>query len=198
MNAKDASNTVLNPWSAPVTVAQIPEAGLHLDIEADGVGRLAMAKIAGLREIESARASFELTPGRDDSVHVRGSVSARVGQVCVVSLDPIENDVMEDIDVIFVPESQVRELAESVDEGDETDADREIPDPPEPIVNGVIDLGRLATDALFLGLDPYPRKPDAVFEPPSVPIDPEDHPFAALKALKNDLNSPDGKKSEQD
>jgi uncharacterized metal-binding protein YceD (DUF177 family) len=198
MKAKDVSNTVLNPWSAPVTVAQIPEAGLHLDIEADGVARLAMAKIAGLREIESARASFELTSERDDSVHVRGSVSARVGQVCVVSLDPIENDVMEDIDVIFVPESQVRELAESVDEGDETDADREIPDPPEPIVNGVIDLGRLATDALFLGLDPYPRKPDAVFEPPSVPIDPEDHPFAALKALKNDSNSPDGKKSEQD
>ena len=45
-------------------------------------------------------------------------------------------------------------------------ATAEIPDPPEPIVNGVIDLGRLATDALFLGIDPYPRKPDAVFEPP--------------------------------
>ncbi len=56
--------------------------------------------------------------------------------------------------------------------------------PPEPIVNGVIDLGRLATDALFLGINPYPRRPDAVFEPIVETPDPEDHPFAALKALK--------------
>ena len=53
-----------------------------------------------------------------------------------------------------------------------------------PIENGIIDLGRLATDALYLGVDPYPRKPDAVFEPLVEAADPEDHPFAALKALK--------------
>ena len=51
-------------------------------------------------------------------------------------------------------------------------------------MNGIIDLGRLATDALFLAIDPYPRRPDAVFEPPVVAADPEDHPFAALKALQ--------------
>ena len=38
-------------------------------------------------------------------------------------------------------------------------------DPPEPIVNGAIDLGALAAEFLMLGLDPYPRKPGAVFEP---------------------------------
>ena len=198
MTAKDRPNTIATPWSVPVTVAQIPEAGLHRDIEADGVARAALAKIAGVREIESARASFDLTPGRDDGVHVRGRVSARVGQVCVVSLDPIENDVVEDIDLLFVPESQVRELADTIVDDDEIDAGRETPDAPEPIVNDVIDLGRVATDALFLAIDPYPRKPDAVFEPPSIAVDPEDHPFAALKALKNDSNSPLGKKPVQD
>ena len=39
-------------------------------------------------------------------------------------------------------------MADLVDEAAESDV--EIPDPPEPIENGVIDLGRLATDALFL------------------------------------------------
>ena len=73
---------------------------------------------------------------------------------------------------------------------DEAESD-EIPDPPEPIVNDVIDLGRVATDALFLGIDPYPRKPDAVFEQPVVAADPEDHPFAALKALKAGKTPPD-------
>jgi hypothetical protein len=198
MTAKDRPDTIANPWSARVIVAQIPETGLHRDIEADGAARMALAKIAGVRAIESARASFDLTPGRDDSVHVRGRVSARIGQICVVSLDPIENDVVENIDLVFVPEGRVRELAKSVDDDDDADPGREIPDAPEPIVNGVIDLGRLATDALFLGIDPYPRKPDSVFVPPPSAVDPEDHPFAALTALKNDPNSRRGKKPVQD
>ena len=115
-------------------------------------------------------------------MHVAGRVQARVGQTCVVTLDPIENDIDEAIDLIFAPPEQIPALADLVDEAAESDA--EIPDPPEPIVDGIIDLGRLATDALFLAIDPYPRKPDAVFEPPAVPDDPEDHPFAALKALQ--------------
>ena len=38
-------------------------------------------------------------------------------------------------------------------------ATRRHADPPEPIENGIIDLGRVATDALYLAVDPYPRKP---------------------------------------
>ena len=76
----------------------------------------------------------------------------------------------------------------------EDDGESEIPDPPEPIENGMIDLGRLATDVLLLAIDPYPRKPDAVFEPVVIAPDPEDHPFAALKVLKPDASPPKGKK----
>jgi hypothetical protein len=172
------------PWSVPVIVAQIPDTGLHREIEADQATRDAMAVVAGLREIRSASASLDVTPERGGRVHISGRVRARIGQTCVVSLDPIENDIDEAIDLIFAPPEQIRELANLVDEAAESDA--EIPDPPEPIVNGVIDLGRLATDALFLGVNPYPRRPDAVFEPLVVAADPEDHPFAALKALKPD------------
>jgi Large ribosomal RNA subunit accumulation protein YceD len=171
-----------DPWSVPVIVAQIPDTGLHREIEADPAARDAMAAVAGLREILSASASLDLTLEKAGRVHVAGRVRARVGQTCVVSLDPIENDIDEAIDLIFAPPEQIRELAELVDEAAESDT--EIPDPPEPIVNGVVDLGRLATDALFLGIDPYPRRPDAVFEPMIESPDPEDHPFAALKALQ--------------
>ncbi len=170
-----------DPWSVPVTVAQIPEAGLHRDIEASAAEREAMAEAAGLREILSAHAALDVTPKSGGRVHVGGHVRARIGPTCVVTLDPIENEIDEPIDLIFAPPEQIPELADLVDEAVES---AEIPDPPEPIVNGVIDLGRLATDALFLGIDPYPRRPDVVFEPPVVAADPEDHPFAALKALK--------------
>jgi hypothetical protein len=167
-------------------VAQIPATGLHRDIEADEAARAALARIAGLRDIEWARASFDLTPRRDDSVHVRGRVSARVGQTCVVSLDPIENDLAEDVDLLFVPEDRIQALVAAVDHDADREDGRDIADAPEPIVNGSIDLGRLATDLLFLGIDPYPRKPDVVFAPAPDAADPEDHPFAALKTLKID------------
>jgi Large ribosomal RNA subunit accumulation protein YceD len=171
-----------DPWSVPVAVVQIPDTGLHRDIEAGPAVRQAMADVSGLREILSASASLDVTPKGGGRFHVLGRVRAQIGQTCVVTLDPILNDIDEPIDLIFAPPEQIPALSDLVDEAGESDA--EIPDPPEPIEHGMIDLGRLATDALFLGIDPYPRKPDAVFEPPMVAEDPEDHPFAALKALR--------------
>lgn len=181
-----------DPWRVPVAVEQIPETGLHRDIEASKATREAMAEVGGLREVLSASASLDLTPKSGGRFHVEGRVRARVGQTCVVTLDPIENDIDEEIDLIFAPPEQIPEMADLVD--DAAESDEEIPDPPEPIENGVIDLGRLATDALFLAIDPYPRKPDAVFEPPVAAEDPEDHPFAALKALQLDKKPPGPKK----
>jgi hypothetical protein len=192
MNRTNKTIDKADPWSVPLTVAHIPDTGLHRDIEAGRAAREAMAEVAGLREILSASASLDVTPKSAGRFHVAGHVRARIGQTCVVTLDPIENDIDEPIDLIFAPPEQIPQLADLVDEAAESDV--EIPDPPEPIVNGVIDLGRLATDALFLAIDPYPRRPDAVFEPPVVAADPEDHPFAALKALQLDPKPPDAKK----
>ena len=172
-----------DPWHVRVAVAQIPDTGLHRALEASEAVREAMAKIAGLREIRAASASFEMRLKSGGRVHVTGQLRARVGQVCVVTLEPIENEIDEPIDVIFAPVEQIPQLSDLVDDAGQSNEG--ISDPPEPIVDGVIDLGRLATDALFLAVDPYPRRPDAVFEPTPVAIDPDDHPFAALKALRS-------------
>jgi uncharacterized protein DUF177 involved in 23S rRNA accumulation len=172
-----------DPWHARVAVAQIPDAGLHHAFEANEAVREAMAKIGGLREILAASASFDMRLKSGGRVHVTGRVRARIGQVCVVTLDPIESEIDEPIDLIFAPAEQIPQLSDLVD--DAAESDEETPDPPEPILDGVIDLGRLATDALFLAVDPYPRRPDAVFEPTPEVIDPGDHPFAALKALQS-------------
>jgi uncharacterized metal-binding protein YceD (DUF177 family) len=133
-----------------------------------------------------------VTPKSGGRFHVSGQVRARIGQTCVVTLDPMESDIDEAIDLIFAPPEQVPQMAALVDEAEHSDS--ETPDPPEPIENGIIDLGRLATDALYLAVDPYPRKPDAVFEPLVEAVDPEDHPFAALKALKVKPKKPSAKK----
>jgi len=181
-----------DPWRVPVALAQIPDTGLHRDIEADNAVRAAIAQVGELREVLSASASFDVIPKSGGRFQVTGGVQARVGQTCVVTLDPIENEIEASIDLLFAPPEQIPEMADLVDDAEESET--ETPDPPEPILNGVIDLGRLATDALLLEIDPHPRKPGAVFEPLVAVADPEDHPFAALKVLKVDAK-PESSKS---
>jgi uncharacterized metal-binding protein YceD (DUF177 family) len=172
-----------DPWRAFVPVMQIPDGGLHREIEADEATRAAMAEIAGLREIAYARAAFDLKPRSGGQVHVAGRVQAQVGQNCVVTLEPLENDIDEEVDLIFAPSEQIPEIADDEDDDSVTD----MTDAFEPIENGIIDLGRLASDMLYLAIDPYPRKEGAVFEPQVAASDPEDHPFASLKSLQADL-----------
>ncbi len=181
-----------DPWRVPIVVAQIPETGLHRDIEADGAIRNAVAEVGGLREVLLAQASFDVTPKTGGRFHVAGHVRARIGQTCVVTLEEIENDIDEPVDLIFAPPELIPQMAALVDEAEESD--EQSPDPPEPIENGMIDLGRVATDALYLAVDPYPRKPGAVFEPVVEAGDPADHPFAALKRLKAAPKKPGARK----
>jgi uncharacterized metal-binding protein YceD (DUF177 family) len=164
-------------WSVPLAVSEVSEAGRHLDLVADAQARAAVAKLAGLAGLPRLEASFDVTRRGRSGLHVVGRVSATVLQTCVVTLEPLENDVEEDIDIAFVPAA-----ASSLDEHV---GEVEVPleDAPEPLVGGAIDLGAIATEFLVLGLDSYPRMPDAVLELP--PSDEESaHPFAALAELK--------------
>jgi uncharacterized metal-binding protein YceD (DUF177 family) len=156
------------PWSVPVTVENIPDTGLHMEIEAPAAVRAAVAELAAVRDMAQLSAVFDLTR-QGAGAHVSGRVSALVGQTCVVTLEPIESKLDEAIDVSFGPPG----AAPSKD----TD------EPPEPLTNGRVDLGALATEFLILGIDPYPRKQGVQFAPPKVE-EAGEHPFAVLAPLK--------------
>jgi hypothetical protein len=166
------------PWSVPVRLDEIPETGLHLDIEADAAVRAAVAAAAGVNEVPQLTAGFDVARHGRDGLHVVGTVSARVRQTCVVTLDPVENEIAEGIDLVFVSPSALGALA------NEVNLATEAVEPPEPLIDGVVDLGVIATEFLMLSIDPYPRKPGAVFEPPQT-ADAGSHPFAALAALRS-------------
>jgi len=102
-------------------------------------------------------------------------VSATVGQTCVVTLEPIENEIDEAIDLVFAPGDASPIIGAEVDLSGS--------DAPEALIGGGVDLGEIATEFLILGLDPYPRKPDAIFQSPTAGED-SANPFAALAALK--------------
>jgi len=167
-----------------VGVAQIPQQGLERRIEASPREREALAELAGVREIISAEAFFRLTPKSGGRVHVSFTLRARIGQTCVVSLERIENDMFEEANLMFAPAEEVRRLTDLIDEGLDSDT-APLEEPPEEIRNGIIDLGRVATDALCLAIDPYARKEGVVFSPEVPRKGGAEHPFAALKALQD-------------
>ena len=154
----------------------IPETGLHTEIEAGEPVRGDIARLAGLRDLPRLSAVFDLTP-RGAGVHVSGQVSAHLGQTCVVTLEPIESDLTESIDLVFAPAAPAQSKDLKPDE-----------EPPEMLRDGKIDLGAIATEFLLLGIDPYPRKAGAEFAPVKAD-DAGAKPFAALEALKKRLGN---------
>ena len=164
-----------------MAVENIPETGLHVEIDAPEVVRAALRAFASLRELPRLSAVFDLAR-RGAGVRVTGQVSARVGQTCVVTLEPVESDLEESVDLVFAPALAKSAKAETVDLGTREE------ESPEPLVGGKLDLGAIATESLLLGIDPYPRKAGAEFAPVRAD-DGSARPFAALEALKKHLGS---------
>jgi uncharacterized metal-binding protein YceD (DUF177 family) len=170
----------LKLWNVPVRADDVPETGRHVKLSADAATRTAIAAHAGLRSLDRLEAAFDVTRRGRDGLRVTGEVSADVGQVCVVTLEPVDSTVSERLDVDFLPASATahgKTLADTVDEGGE--------ELPEVLKDGSVDLGALAVEFLMLGLDPYPRKPDVEFAAPQVE-NAASGPFAALAKLKPD------------
>jgi uncharacterized metal-binding protein YceD (DUF177 family) len=178
MSAKTPADTpAKTPWSVPVRRDDVPDSGLHLDLVADEATRTAVAAAAGVRGLSRLSATFDVDR-QGGGLKVTGEVVAVVDQTCVVTLEPMTSEVREPIDLAFVPpraDQRAEDTEEALDPG--------AADEPEPLVDGVADLGVVATEFLLLAIDPYPRKPDAVFEPPKTE-DSAANPFAALAALK--------------
>jgi len=131
--------------------------------------------VPGLRWLRYAATVAPWGPG---GWRVTGRAEAGLTQPCVVSLEPVDTEVRETFDRRFVPAKRLREA-----EGLDPDAE----EGPEPLGEG-IDLGEIAAEAVALGIDPYPRRPDARFEglegapPGTEPLDAR--PFARLAALR--------------
>ena len=166
-------------WSRRIAVDDVPEEGLRVDMTADAGVRAALAQTAGLRDLPRLDAQFDLTRRGRNGLHVVGEVSALVGQNCVVTLEPIEKNLLEPIDLVFTPE----QTPGPGDIESEISLGLSEAEPPEPLSGGAVDLGAIATEYFLLGIDPYPRKDGAVFESgPNEDSAPK--PFAALAALK--------------
>jgi len=166
---------------AVVRVDQIPAAGRQVDVEADVEALERLAERLKVTAVERLSARVTATRFRG-GVRVAGRLRGKVVQPCVITAEPVAQEIDEPVDRVFLPASQRPHEPEP---GSETFVDLEGDDPPDYIEGPELDLTELLVETLALAIDPYPRAPGASLD--SLEFDgdeAEESPFARLRDLK--------------
>ncbi|MCU0885382.1 MAG: DUF177 domain-containing protein [Beijerinckiaceae bacterium] len=192
------------PFSHVRRIDELSSTGTAVRLSATEAERKAIARLMGILSVEALDADL-LAVREGDRVRVTGHITGRARQACVVSLDPVEEAIDAEVEIVFAPKEEAEALMRKagLPDPDAVDPDKldaiamasidlaaidlaMLNDPdalPEPITDGGIDFGHIAYDTLALELDPYPRKSGVVFEAPAEP-EGFGNPFAVLKGLK--------------
>lgn len=165
------------PWSEPFRLAELRREPVARRLAADAEARKRIARDLGLDRLDALQADLEISPWRD-GVQVAGRWTAAYEQTCGVTLEPLPSKIERAFELRFAPadEGKVpREIEELV-------LDPEAEDPPDPLESDRLDLAKLLVEQLALEIDPFPRKPGAVFTPPEEERPPS--PFSVLQDFK--------------
>jgi uncharacterized metal-binding protein YceD (DUF177 family) len=154
-------------------------------IEATPTERAAVAELLDLSDLSRLALTYSLRRLGQGRLGLKGRLSAKLTQTCVVSLEPLPQELDVPVETAFWPPSQIRDMEKAAidDPGNQN-----ILDWPEQIIDGKIDLGPVLYEGLATALDPYPRAKGVAFGWTD-PVDggkeaPAAGPFAALKQLK--------------
>lgn len=167
----------LNIWRETVRLSEVDRGAIERRLQPDESQLPAIARTIGVDQLKSLTADVTVTPWMDGA-EIRGNLRAEVRQTCGVTLEPIETTVSAAFMMRVVPAGSVNLPA------DDAEIDLEADDPPDPLEGEEIDLAHYVVEHLALEIDPFPRKPGAVFQPPEA--EEEASPFAVLRRLKQD------------
>jgi|SRR5580698_9487132 uncharacterized metal-binding protein YceD (DUF177 family) len=163
--------------------------GTALEISASETERAALAKRFGFLGLPafSARVTVDRRPG--GRVVVEGRLRGRIVQACILTLDPVTQDLDEAFRLVFKQDLTEERDPESGEAIVSAQADA-----PEPLTGNLLDVGEIVAEQLSLAADPYPRKQGAKLED-VLPKPRRDgrhgrqeqrrHPFAGLAALRD-------------
>lgn len=172
-------------FSRPFEVADLEHGDVVRELTATPDELAALQKRFEVETLEAVSAKLAVSPEAGRTVKVEGVVRAKLSQLCVVSLEPIDEMVEEDISVTYLPPgTEEPSGAEAGELGSEADF--------EEFDGVVIELGELTAQQIAAALNPYPRKEGVEFGNQGQLEDnaPEEreNPFAVLQQLK-DKNS---------
>lgn len=158
---------------------------ISLTIQADAAANKALAAYLSVNAVENVQAELTLRRWRKHGVSLEGHAGATIVQECVVTLEPLNTVIREEIKVRFLPAAH---LQPAEDGGKEIIIDPMAEDPPEAFDGRTIDLGALIVEHLSLGIDPYPRVAGAALPGVADQAGPETgarpNPFQILERLR--------------
>lgn len=175
-----------SPISIPLVIADIFKRAEKIEFKADDNVCAKLAHHYDLNEVRSFSFSGKSEPVSKVRVRVRGFVESVFVQSCVVSLDPVESSIKEELDLFFTNRDTRRDRNSL-----EIDIDMEVNDPPEYVEGVVLDIGEFVLEHFALAIPAYPRKPDVEFferleDTEDSNSDQKDTPFAVLKSIKSE------------
>lgn len=171
------AESMTTAWPCAIPLAQVDRGAVSLRLEPSADHRKAIAKQLGLVALEALTAEVHLSSWLDGA-KISGVLRARVVQTCSATADDFETPIDTRFSLKVLPANSQNAPQE---EFGDLAADPEADDPPDVLEGETIDVSGYVVEHLALELDPFPRKPGAVFVQPPEPT--EISPFAALKAL---------------
>jgi uncharacterized metal-binding protein YceD (DUF177 family) len=168
-------------FDAVVRIDKLPSSGRSIAVDADDSEREAIARAMDIVSVQRFVAELSVVPFRG-GLRAQGRLVADVTQASVVSFEPVDEHIEEEIDRVFLP---AQRQGQSPAPGAEIFVDLEDDDFPDHIDGPEVDLSALLMESLALALDPYPRRPGETLEAlDGVKLDEKDNPFAQLAKLK--------------
>jgi len=168
-------------FARPIELSRLNHGEQRFAISANAAERAALAARFGLVALDKLEAAVRLGRIAGGLVRLEAELTADVTQTCVITLEPVKNDVAENFTVLYGEGGEAREV--TLDGEAETI---------EPIVGGVIDIGEAVAQQLSLALDPFPHAPGAATVPLAARSEATaDSPFKALAQLRNKNDSKD-------
>ena len=164
-------------WGQALTWPELQGRERTVLLEANAGERMAIARSLDLESLARLTAAITLRPWLD-GVSIDGWMDGAAIRLCGLSLEPFEEVLKDEFRLRLLPQGSPNLPKQ---EGTEFVIDLEADDPPEEAGGATVDLSAYVVEAFALALDPFPRKPGAVFVAPEEPV--ALSPFAALKAL---------------
>ena len=160
---------------------RLSEAGYETRFVLGPEERTQLAEWADVESVEQFEAVVTLQRLSPTRFHYHARLEASLTQLCTVSLEPVASHVERDFSrtlhlVARIADPLAAEGEISLAAGDD--------DAPEDIDDPRYDLAAPLLEELVLAIDPYPRAPGVVFEPPPDAADAPESPFAVLGRLK--------------
>lgn len=181
-------------FSRPLKIDHIDRKGNRESISANTDECAALARRFDIASVENLTAELSIKPMADKLTYeVTGTLTAIVTQNSIISGTPVTKDVTNDIEAWFINNEKITSFSAAKKRLEDEDMEREVlneRDDPDPIENGIIDLGEVAAQFLGLALDDYPRTENesdgAGDYIEATSEDTKPNPFAVLAKLKKE------------